>query len=105
MYKRQSLIRAINVTTDSTGSVDVRLAVSLNSISYPICTASIPGSAGMGSTTPAVNLCDPKHIPSMDPIPNRGLFLTSGAKLQIALPTSLLASNHNLHVVVFGGDF
>lgn len=100
-----SLVRAINVATDSSSAVTVRLAIALSGVSYPLCTVQIPANSGMTAGTPAVNLCDPAYFPSTDPIPNRGIFLTSGAVLQMSLPSALLATDKNMYVTVFGGDF
>ena len=100
-----SLVRAINVTTDSAVAVTVKFALGIGTNTYPIGTVDIPAGAGMSAGVPALNLCDPVFIPIMEPIPNRGFHLTSGAKLQVSLPTAVLATDKNMYITVLGGDF
>lgn len=101
-----SKVTALIATSSDTVSRDVTLGVTRSAIFYPLCTVTIPITAGQVAATAAVNFLSSTNAPGL-PVDNDGqvyLFLASTDILQVKSLTTVTAAKE-LDFNCFGADF
>lgn len=102
-----SKITAVMVASTDTSARDVQVGITNTSIFYPICTVTIPITAGFVAGTPVVNMLSAANAPGL-PVDNDGqvyIYLTSASDtLQVKSLTTVTAAKE-IDVNVFGADF
>lgn len=87
-------VETIAVTSDDTAARDLQLVVTKGGVDYPICTKTIPITAGQIPGTPAVNILDGIVCPwiRIDENGNPYLILEDGAVLKAKVLTTVTAA-------------
>lgn len=95
-------IFAINVTSDDTATVNMKVFLHDGSTAYLLGTVAVPTLAGTNGSAPAVNVLDPTAIPGLDA--DGELFLPAGYKIQVA-PLAAVTAAKTVTVVGLGANY
>ncbi len=102
-----SKIVSVIVSSSDTSTRDVQLGITRTAVFYPLCTVTIPITAGQVAGTPPINLLSPSNVPGL-PVDNDGqtfIFLTDASdSLQIKALTTVTTAKE-IDVNSFGANF
>ena len=95
-------LTAINVVSDDTATVNMRVYVYDGSTAYLIGTVPVVTLSGTNGVAPAVNILDPTYIPCLDR--DGELFLPAAYTVQVS-PLAAVTSPKTVTVVATGVDY
>src|SRR5438105_403278 len=101
-----TIIDSLIISSSDTSARDVTLYKTISSVNYPLCTISIPATAGTVNGVPSVDVLRSANIPGLanDSKGNRVLLVPSGTTLGIAAGTTVTTAKA-ISAVASAGDF
>lgn len=102
-----SKVTAVIVSSSDTSARDVQLGITNTAVFYPLCTVTIPITAGQVTGTAPVNMLSITNLPGL-PVDNDGqpyIYLTSASDVLGIKSLTTVTTAKEIDVTAFGADF